>query len=129
MTPLSLLLAAVAAASSSTAAPTTSSSLHPRQGALAGINDVLSDTGKAALNKAQHRTAGLTTLQLSILVAGILLALALGCFGLWYCCGARAKRRHAREDAAAAKENAGNEPWMRFNHNGSVDSTTELTKA
>ncbi|KAE8211179.1 hypothetical protein CF327_g5043 [Tilletia walkeri] len=126
MTPLTLLLAAVAA-SSSTAAPTTS--LHPRQGALAGINDVLSDTGKAALNKAQHRTAGLTTLQLSILVAGILLALALGCFGLWYCCGARAKRRHAREDAAAAKENAGNEPWMRFNHNGSVDSTTELTKA
>ncbi|KAK0523021.1 hypothetical protein OC834_006063 [Tilletia horrida] len=139
------VLAAAAPATLTAAAPVwPPCQLVSRQGALAGINDVLSDAGKNALDKAQHRTAGLSTTQLSVLIAVLLLVLGLGCFGLWYCVGARAQRRHARQAAAAApsaaeeerdtgsgdKSHAGKEQsgWTRFNNESQVTSSTSLNK-
>ncbi|KAL9935728.1 hypothetical protein V8E36_005305 [Tilletia maclaganii] len=111
-----------------------------RQGALAGVNDVLSDAGKNALNKAQHRTAGLTTTQLSVLIAGILVLGGLVCFGLWWCCGARAQRKQAREERLAAQDASahreskhhgddGETTWMRFDNDSRLDSSTSLNRA
>ncbi|KAK0554457.1 hypothetical protein OC845_000718 [Tilletia horrida] len=124
--------------------------LNKRQGSVAGINSVLSEAGQNALDKAQHRTAGLSTTQLSILIAVLLLVLGLGCFGLWYICGARAQRRHRKQEQEAAKaeaeaaSRAGGKPlptiekdtygnpsrsgWTKFDNESGVHSSTALNK-